>query len=85
MTYAYKTQREHLFTDEGQRMFLQIRDNAIRLLRQAGAFQADKAWFRVPGDSWTQIACLDRMVELGEIVCVWDKGPAQHRIYREPA
>ena len=44
------------------------------------------------GDSWTMLACLDRMVELGEIREIRERevlvpyndvieGPAQHRVF----
>lgn len=67
--YNYETERPFLFTDDGQRMFLQIRDKAKRLLKEAGAFRAQELFTEVTGSSWAMIACIDRLVELGEIVC----------------
>lgn len=67
MAYSYQTERPKLFTDEGQQMFLAVRDNANRLLASAGAVRMDKAIGVVTGDSWQMLACVDRMVELGEL------------------
>ena len=65
--YVYRDERPHLFTDEGQKLFLKIRDNTKRLLREAGAVRMQEAMSAGSGDSWSMMACVDRMVELGEI------------------
>ena len=85
MSYDYKTERAKLFTDDGQRTFLKIRDHCRELLKTAGAFRLDAAISVASGDSWTMLACVDRLVELGEIVeC---KHPndraAQNRIFTD--
>jgi len=67
MAYNYAEIRPRLFTDEGQRQFIKVRDKAHALLAQAGSFRMDKV-IGVSGDSWTTLACVDRLVELGEIV-----------------
>ena len=68
MKYIYEEEKPFLFTDDGQRMFLKIRDNAKRLLREAGAFTLGSAIQAASsGSSWQMIACVDRLVELGEI------------------
>lgn len=67
MSYEYSKERPFLFTEDGQVMFLHIRDNVKRLLDDAGAFQAEKSWKGVTGSCWSMLACLDRLVELGEI------------------
>lgn len=74
MSYDYATERPKLFTEDGQVMLLKIRDNVRRLLNTAGAFQAGKAFADVSGDSWKMLACLDRLVELGELERVTPKG-----------
>ena len=51
--YKYDTEKEFLFTNDGQRMFLQIRDHVGRLLKDAGAVRLDKAISVATGDSWT--------------------------------
>ena len=81
MSYEYKTEREQLRTDSGMQMLLQVRDNVKRLLDTAGAFQADKAWKGVTGSSWTMLACLDYLVEIGEIVELPRQAWAQHRVF----
>jgi len=69
--YSYDELKPTLFTDEGQRMFLRIRDHAKDLLAKAGAARMDRIILGAgPGDSWLMIACVDRLVELGEIEAV---------------
>lgn len=65
--YTYEIERPKLFTEEGQVMLLQIRDNVKKLLSLAGAVRAQEAWKGVGGDGWLMLACLDRLVELREI------------------
>jgi hypothetical protein len=66
MAYSYQEQRSRLFTDDGQRMFLRIRDEAQRLLKLSGAVTCEKLMVG-SGDSWVMLACIDRLVELGEL------------------
>lgn len=66
MTYAYADQKDRLFTDEGQRDFLAVRDHVCGLLEEAGAFRMQEAMIG-SGDSWDMLARVDRLVELGEI------------------
>ena len=65
--YEYKAERQKLFTDEGQRDFLKVRDNVKRLLAIAGAVRMQEATNATAGDSWFRLACVDRLVELGEL------------------
>lgn len=64
MPYEYEKEKQKIFTDEGQRKFLKIRDKVIILLRDSGAFKMNNI---VEGDGWLCMAFVDRMVELGEI------------------
>lgn len=82
--YDYKTQRPFVFTDEGQRMLLRVRDGVADTLKKSGVITLGKAMdFAGSGDSWDQIACVDRLVELGELVEVKHDAPAtQFRIFR---
>lgn len=85
MSYQYKKEKPELFTDDGQRLFLQIRDHAQHLIKTAGAFQMEKAISAGrSGSSWTMMACVDRLVELGEIVELTPPGTCagQHRTFR---
>ncbi len=63
--YSYEKQKPSLFTESGQVIFLRVRDTAKRLLKQSGAFTMGHALGH--GDSWQNMACVDRLVELGEI------------------
>lgn len=67
--YNYESEKPWLFTDQGQRSFLKVRDWCKQTLKTAGAFRAQEAMSQVPGASsnWEQLACLDRLVELGEV------------------
>lgn len=65
--YNYNEQKYRLLTDEGQRTFLKIRDNISKLLDKSGAVRLQEAIEVSLGDNWLHIACIDRMVELGEI------------------
>jgi hypothetical protein len=67
MSYSYPAQRHEVFTEDGQVMFLQIRDTAKRLLALAGAVCVSKLLHGVAGNTWTQLACVDRLEELGEL------------------
>jgi len=66
--YSYEEQKKELFTDEGQKLFLKIRDRAHNLLKISGSFRMTEVLREVCGDSWEMLACIDRMVELKEIV-----------------
>ena len=81
--YDYQTEKKKLWTEEGQVVFLKIRDNVKRLLNTAGAFTMDKAIQGSLGDSWLQLACVDRLVELNEIMEVTKKGTVagQDRVF----
>lgn len=81
--YCYENERAQLFTDRGQREFLKVRDAAQRLLEKAGAFRQTEVIREagISGDSWFMIACVDRLVELGEIREIPAEMPTQYRIY----
>jgi len=82
MSYVYETQRPNIFTEEGQRLFLKIRDNTQALLKQAGAVRLQEMISGSCGDSWDMLACVDRMVELGELHEIRQENcAAQHRVF----
>ena len=64
-------------------MFLKMRDFIQRTLKTAGAVRSSEAFGASGGgDTWLMTACLDRMVELGEIKEL--TGPevwGQHRVF----
>ena len=65
--YDYEKEKPKIFTDEGQRDFIKVRDEALRLLEIAGAFEMFKVLKGITGDIWYMMALVDRIVELGEI------------------
>ena len=67
MPYNYQEQRETVFTDEGQRRFLKVRDSVDKMLKHSGAARSGEIIHEVCGDLWELLACIDRLVELGEI------------------
>ena len=68
MSYLYQEVKPKLFTEDGSVMFTNIRDHVVRLLKRAGAVRMHEAMQAAKsGDSWTMIACVDRLVELGEL------------------
>lgn len=85
MSYDYKTERKELFTEDGHVMFIKIRDTVKTLLHSAGAFRMQEALRNCSGSSWTMLACVDRLVELGEIreVTPQNSCAGQYRIFTE--
>lgn len=77
--YNYEEQKKELFTEDGLRILISMRDAAKRHLAESGAFRADKVF--TTGDSWTMLAALDFMVEEGEIREVKRDCMAQHRVF----
>lgn len=69
MSYDYAEQKSRLFTDQGQREFLQTRDRVYELLKKSGACRMAEIMSKAGGsDTWFMAACVDRLVELGEII-----------------
>lgn len=83
MSYNYADQRPELFTERGTATLLQIKDNALRLIGEAGAVRAQEAFAGISGDSWLFLAALDYLVETGVIREVVPSQPVwgQHRIF----
>lgn len=81
--YTYESQRENLFNDEGQRLFLEIRDRTFGLLKTAGAARMEEMIRGSVGNFWHMLACVDRMVELGELHEITEAGkvPGQFRVF----
>jgi hypothetical protein len=66
--YNYEIEKPKIFSEQGQVMFLKIRDNAFRLCRLAGCATMEKITAGNVGDSWEMLACVDRLKEIGELV-----------------
>ena len=80
--YQYEMEKPALFTEHGSRTFLSIRDRTHRLLKEAGAVRMQEAMGGHSGDSWFLLACVDRLVELGEIREITKNGViGQHRVF----
>lgn len=81
MGYDYQAERPNLFTEAGQVMLLSVRDKVRQLTETAGACTIEKAISGQYGDSWLMLACVDRLVELGEIRVIQNpKAMTQHNI-----
>lgn len=81
MSYNYETIKPQLFTEAGVEMLMKIKDQVGRLLFSAGAFTMEKVTRTVTGDSWLMLACLDYLVEKGEIDLASNRGMRQHWVY----
>jgi|HubBroStandDraft_5_1064220.scaffolds.fasta_scaffold406307_2 hypothetical protein len=83
MSYDYTKQREVVFTESGLIMLFKIRDKARALLETAGAFREQGIHMGCSGDSWDMLACVDYLVERGEIrrVVGGNNVARQHNIY----
>jgi hypothetical protein len=80
--YNYQAERQYIFTDEGQRQFLRIRDRVGYLLKEAGAVRLEEAISKESGSSWEIMSCVDRLVELREIVELTPSTvPGQYRVF----
>ncbi len=82
-SYDYRDYKQHVFTEEGSRQFLRIRDRVKSLLHNAGCFNMESAIRGEVGMSWNMMACVDRLVELGEIVEIKQErtSAGRHRIF----
>lgn len=80
--YKYEKEKDVVCSEKGQRMFLQIRDRVQTLLAEAGAVSMQCAVGGTSGDSWAMVACVDRLVELGEITEISrPTTPGQYRVF----
>jgi len=88
MPYNYEYEKKNLFsTPAGVRTFIKIRDHVMSIIRTSGAIRMEEA-VKFPGleinDSWGLFACVDQMVELGELKEVTDYPDdcvGQHRVF----
>jgi hypothetical protein len=82
MSYSYESEKAALFTEENQKNFLKVRDFCQRMLKEAGAVRADKAMAAWGGgSSWTMLAAMDRLVEIGELREITSNTWGQHRVF----
>ena len=81
--YDYSVEKPRIFTDEGQRVFLKVRDHVRECLDKSGAVSMGNAMIGAGGgDSWLMMAYVDRMVEIGELLEL-TRGdvPGQDRVF----
>ena len=82
MSYSYQTEKPRLFSEQGIRMYIEMRDAGNAFLEASGAFMAANVMAKTSGDTWLMSACLDYRVELGELTEVSPPNCAgQHRIF----
>lgn len=81
MSYDYQKMHKEVFTNDGIRTLFNVRAKIKSALQIAGAVMAIKV-ITGPGDAWIGTACLDYLVELGEIREVEQEDCfLQHRIF----
>jgi len=85
--YNYEKIKPEIFKEENQKLFLAIRDQIFKKLKICGAITLKYAIQMPPKigcmDSFTAMACVDRLVELGEIKEIPTSGPTQNKIFTE--
>lgn len=82
--YKYADLKPTIFTEDGQAMFLEIRDRVKKIVKESGAISMGAA-IAGTGDSWKRMACVDRLVELGVLKEIHqDDCAGQHRIFVDP-
>lgn len=81
--YDYQTEKHYLFTEDGSRNFLKVRDRVQICLKECGAVRMQEAIRVIGGGDWSRMACMDRLVELGEIIELKIEGyvPGQYRTF----
>lgn len=81
--YNYNEIKPRLFTDEGQRSFIQIRDKTQELMKKSGAVRINEVMMGSCIETWTVLAAFDRMVEIGDIRELTTHGEVagQHRVF----
>ena len=81
MSYDYKTQRAYVFTEEGQLKLLSMRDLARKHIELSGAVCYEALTAAVTGSSWDALACVDRLVEIGDLRRLANGGATQEDVF----
>lgn len=81
--YRYSEVRNTLFTEEGLVMFTKVRDFVHKALAVSGAVRMQECMNAAGGgEAWMMLACVDRLVEMGELREVLQVGVCgQHRVF----
>jgi hypothetical protein len=71
MSYQYEELKKTLHTDELQARLISASEELKTLLSITGAIRKGVILGRIPGDSWTAMAIIDRIVELNPdwVIC----------------
>jgi hypothetical protein len=85
MPYSYETEKTKILTMEGQKLLQRIRAKAQTCLETAGCARMQEIIRDNVGDSWLMCACVDFMVEMGELEEIEQRRPVryQSRIFIE--
>lgn len=87
MSYSYEQERAKVLAPERQDQFIHGRDRLLKAIEPTGAILWMKAMqFFNTGSSWTDMACVDRMVELGDLRRVHQNGrvSGQYEVFVVP-
>lgn len=81
--YIYSDYKPFVFTEGGSVMLLKIRDKTKSLIANAGVARCDKMMAGCTGLNWHMLACVDRLVEMGDIHEIPNtmSGAGQHRVF----
>ncbi len=82
MPYSYHELRPTIFTEVGQVRFIAVRDRARDLLERQSQATLEELINGFSGSNWEHIACVDRMVELGELHLVAKGEVSNYNLYR---
>lgn len=78
--YKYEDMKSKILTEDGLDVYIKTSNLAKDLLNTSGSFMMSKVM--KSGDSWLIMACVDMMVERGEITEVTSSNTAgQHRVF----
>ena len=82
IAYNYQIEKLNLQTEYGRMVFQKVRDNVKWLISQSGAVMMKDAIKETGGDSWRSYACIDKLIEIGEIAEI-EQGKIinEHRIF----
>ncbi len=80
MSYDYAIERKEIFSETGVKRLVEIRDKIKQHLFQSGAFRLQEAGIA----GWEEIACIDYMVELGELIELKRECWGQYRVFTTP-
>ncbi len=80
--YDYQECKKTLFTEEGMKDYIKVRDAVKVLLAGPGAFSHTGLMEKLSGiDAWFVQAACEYMIEQGELVCLRGKETAWMQFY----